>query len=117
MDNTLKTENIRTFTGHEKVSLFHVGEKLTEFGENQNSVNEALAAALSELSAHVSSLENRLEEKQLKHEEIMKRLASELSALKKDFERLKLSDKLNTSSIKRLNDMINLTNSETSDEE
>jgi len=96
-DMKLTNEKMHTFDGHEKVGVFKSGEKLTDFGEKQNAANEALAANINDLIVRVCALE----EKQLHNTEVMKKLAEELAAFKKELDRLRLSDKLNTSAVER----------------
>lgn len=103
-DMKLTNEKMHTFDGHDKIGFFKAGEKLTEFGEKQNDANEALALNVNDLIKRVCALE----EKQLKNEEIMRKVATELNALKKELDRIRLSDKLNTSAIARLDKAINM---------
>ena len=77
-----------------------------EFGEKQNNANEVLAANVNDLIKRVCALED----KALKHEEVMKTLANELNALKRELDRLRLSDKLNSGAIERLDKAIDLIN-------
>ena len=98
MSNKLTNEKMRTFGGHERIGVFNAGEKLTEFGEKQNTANEALAANINDLIKRVCALED----KAVKHEEIMKTLANELNGFKRELDRLRLSDKLNSGAIERL---------------
>ena len=105
----LTNEKMHTCDGHEKVGVFKSGEKLTDFGEKQNAANEALAANINDLIVRVCALE----EKQLRNEEVMKKLAEELAAFKKELDRLRLSDKLNTSAVERLNRAISLAQGDT----
>lgn len=105
-DMRLTNEKMFTFDGHEKVGFLKAGEKLTEFGEKQNSANEALAYNINDLIKRVCSLED----KQLKHEDIMRTIATELAGFKKELDRLRLSDKLNSSAIARLDKAISLAN-------
>lgn len=102
-DMKLTNEKMRTFDGEEKVGLFKAGEKLTEFGDKQNIANEALAYNVNDLIKRVCALE----EKQIKNEEIMRKMATELASAKKELDRIRLSDKLNTSAIARLNNALN----------
>lgn len=104
MDTKLTNEKMRTFGGHERVGMFNAGEKITEFGEKQNAANEALAYNINDLIKRVCALED----KALKHEEVMKKLALELTNFKKELDRLRLSDKLNSGAIERLNRAIDL---------
>lgn len=101
----LTNEKMHTFVGHEKIGVFKSGEKLTDFGEKQNAANEALAANINDLIKRVCALE----EKQIQNTEVMKKLAEELSAFKKELDRLRLSDKLNTNAVERLNRALSLT--------
>ena len=105
----LTNEKMHTFDGHEKVGVFKSGEKLTDFGDKQNAANEALAANINDLIVRVCALE----EKQLHNTEVMKKLAEELAAFKKELDRLRLSDKLNTSAVERLNRAISLAQGDT----
>ena len=104
----LTNEKMRTFGGHERIGMFNAGEKITEFGEKQNSANEALAANVNDLIKRVCALEDKAE----KHEEVMKTLARELNAFKKELDRLRLSEKLNSGAVERLNKPINLAQGE-----
>lgn len=110
-DMKLTNEKMMTFIGHEKVGVFKAGEKLTEFGEKQNIANEALAFNVNDLIKRVCALEDKqLENEKIMHrnEEVMRKIATELSAVKKELDRLRLSDKLNTSAIARLDKAINI---------
>jgi predicted Zn-dependent protease len=106
MSNKLTNEKMRTFGGHERIGVFNAGEKLTEFGEKQNIANEALAANINDLIKRVCALED----KAVKHEEIMKTLANELNGFKRELDRLRLSDKLNSGAIERLDKALDLIN-------
>ena len=108
-DMKLTNEKMHTFDGHEKVGVFKSGEKLTDFGEKQNAANEALAANINDLIVRVCALE----EKQLHNTEVMKKLAEELAAFKKELDRLRLSDKLNTNAVERLNRAMSLAQGDT----
>ncbi|MCQ2491254.1 MAG: hypothetical protein MJ079_06670 [Ruminococcus sp.] len=110
-DMKLTNEKMHTFDGHDKIGVFKSGEKLTDFGEKQNAANEALAANINDLIVRVCALED----KQLQHAEIMKKLAEELTAFRKELDRLRLSDKLNTSAVERLNRAISLAQGDTED--
>ena len=103
-DTKLTKDKMRTFDGHEKISAFKAGEKLTDFGEKQNTANEMLAANVNDLIKRVCALE----EKQLQTEEIMRRIANELSAFKKELDRVRLSEKLNSGAIERLDHAMKL---------
>ncbi|MBO7396104.1 MAG: hypothetical protein J6U16_08320 [Ruminococcus sp.] len=108
-DMKLTNEKMHTFDGHEKVGVFKSGEKLTDFGEKQNAANEVLAANINDLIVRVCALED----KQLQNAEVMRKLAEELGAFKKELDRLRLSDKLNTSAVERLNRAISLAQGDT----
>ncbi|WP_430344447.1 hypothetical protein [Ruminococcus flavefaciens] len=103
-DIKLTKEKMLTFTGHEKVGTFKAGEKLTEFGEKQNAANEALAANINDLIKRVCALED----KQLRNEEVMRRIANELAEFKKELDRVRLSEKLNSGAIERLDRAVKL---------
>ncbi|MCR5708675.1 hypothetical protein SAMN02910353_00784 [Ruminococcus sp. YRD2003] len=108
-DMKLTNEKMHTFDGHEKVGVFKSGEKLTDFGEKQNAANEVLAANINDLIVRVCALED----KQVQNAEVMRKLAEELGAFKKELDRLRLSDKLNTSAVERLNRAISLAQGDT----
>ena len=108
-DMKLTNERMHTFDGHEKVGVFKSGEKLTDFGEKQNAANEVLAANINDLIVRVCALED----KQVQNAEVMRKLAEELGAFKKELDRLRLSDKLNTSAVERLNRAISLAQGDT----
>jgi hypothetical protein len=95
---------MKTFTGHQKIGTFKAGEKLTEFGEKQNIANEMLAANVNDLIKRVCALED----KQLQNEDIMRKLATELGAFKKELDRVRLTEKLNSGAIERLDRAIKL---------
>ena len=101
-DIRLTNEKMLTFTGHEKIGTLKAAEKLTEFGERQNIANEALAANVNDLIKRVCAIEDR----EIKDKEIMRKIADELTAFKRDLDRVRLSSKLNTSSIERLDKAI-----------
>lgn len=103
-ETKLTNELIHSFDGHEKIGAFKAGEKLTEFGERQNDVNEALASNINSLIKRVCALEDMQE----KNKEIMQKIAAELNALKKELDRIRLSDKLNSNAIARLNNAISM---------
>ena len=103
-DMKLTNEKMQTFTGHEKVGTFKAGEKLMEFGEKQNAANEVLAANVNELIKRVCALED----KQLQNEDIMRRIANELAGLKKELDRVRLTEKLNSGAIERLDRAVKL---------
>lgn len=97
-ETKLTNEFIRAFDGHEKIKLTKTAEKLTEFGEKQNDVNEALASNINSLIKRVCALED----KQEKNTEILKKIAGELTAFKRELDRVRLTEKLNSGAIERL---------------
>lgn len=101
-DIRLTNEKMLTFTGHEKIGTFKAAEKLTEFGEKQNIANEALAANVNDLIKRVCAIEDR----ELKDRDIMRKIADELTAFKRDLDRVRLSSKLNNTAIERLDHAI-----------
>ena len=101
-DIRLTNEKMLTFTGHEKIGTFTAAEKLTEFGEKQNIANEALAANVNDLIKRVCAIEDR----ELKDRDIMRKIADELTAFKRDLDRVRLSSKLNNPGIERLDNAI-----------
>lgn len=103
-ETKLTNEFIRAFDGHEKVKMTKSAEKLTEFGERQNDVNEALAANINSLIKRVCALEDQQE----KNTEILKKIANELAAFKRELDRVRLTEKLNSGAIERLSNAISL---------
>ena len=103
-DLKLTNEKMRTFTGHEKIGTLKAGEKLTEFGEKQNNANELLAANVNDLIKRICALED----KQLRNEDVMRKIANELGAFKKELDRIRLTEKLNSGAIERLDRAIKL---------
>ena len=101
-DIRLTNEKMLTFTGHEKIGTFKAAEKLTEFGEKQNIANEALAANVNDLIKRVCAIEDR----ELKDRDIMRKIADELTAFKRDLDCVRLSSKLNNTAIERLDHAI-----------
>jgi hypothetical protein len=100
----LTNEKMHTFSGHEKISTFKAGEKLTEFGEKQNNANELLALNINDLIKRVCALED----KQIQNEDIMRKIANELAAFKKELDRVRLTEKLNSGAIERLDRAVKL---------
>jgi len=105
-DIRLTNEKMLTFTGHEKIGALKAAEKLTDFGERQNIANEALAANVNDLIKRVCALED----KEIQNKDIMRKIAGELTAFKRDLDRVRLTSKLNTSSIERLDNAIKALN-------
>ena len=83
-ETKLTNEFVRSFDGHEKIRMTKAAEKLTEFGEKQNDVNEALAGNINSLIKRVCALED----KQEKNTEIMKKIANELAAFKRELNQI-----------------------------
>ena len=103
-DMKLTTEKMLTFSGLEKIGTFKAGEKLTEFGETQNIANELLAANVNDLIKRVCALED----KQIQNEDIMRKIANELASFKKELDRVRLTEKLNSGAIERLDRAVKL---------
>lgn len=103
-DMKLTNEKILAFDGHEKISALKAPTKLTEFGQRQNEVNELLAVNINDLIKRVCALEDG----QLRHEEVMRKIAAELKEFKKELDRVRLSEKLNSGTIERLSRAIDL---------
>lgn len=103
-ETKLTNEFIRAFDGHEKVKMTKSAEKLTEFGERQNDVNEALASNINSLIKRVCALED----KQEKNTAVFKKIAGELASFKRELDRVRLTEKLNSGAIERLSNAISL---------
>jgi len=103
-ETRLTNELVKAFDENEKIGTFKAGEKLAEFGNKQNEVNEALAANVNALIKRVCALEDQ----QIKNNEIMTKMANELAAAKKEVDRLRLAEKLNSGAIVRLNNAVNV---------
>lgn len=103
-ETKLTNEFIRAFDGHEKVKMTKSGEKLTEFGERQNDVNEALASNINSLIKRVCALEDQQE----KNTVVLKKIAGELTSFKRELDRVRLTEKLNSGAIERLSNAISL---------
>lgn len=103
-ETNLTNEKMKTFDGGEKVGTFKAAAKLAEFGERQNEANEALALNINSLIKRVCALED----KQLETDEIMRKIATELSAFKKELDRIRLTEKLNSGAIERLSNAVRL---------
>lgn len=96
-DMKLTNERIKAFDT-KKISLVNTPSVVSEFGKKQNSVNEVLALNINDLIKRVCALEDQ----QVKNKETMSRIAGDLSAFKKELDRVRLSEKLNTGAIERL---------------
>ena len=103
-DTGLNKKKLVTFDGHEKISALKAAAKLTDFGERQNEANELLAEAISALGDRIASLEER----QNRSEGALQAIAKELSAFKKELDRVRLSEKLNSGTIERLSNALRL---------
>lgn len=103
-DMRLTNEKMMTFDGHEKIGTFKAAEKLMQFGEKQNNANEVLAANVNDLIKRVCALEDQ----QIRNDEVMRKIAGELSGFKKELDRIRLTEKLNSESIKRLDNAMRL---------
>lgn len=132
-DTKLTNAKMKTFDGEEKISAFHAGTKLVDFGEKQNTANILLATNVNDLIKRVCFLEDQnlqltetlhhLADKQIEavnkinneHSNTMKSITAELKAIKSELDRVRLSSKLNTSAIDRLNKAINIAENNTTD--
>lgn len=103
-ETKLTNEFIRAFDGHEKIKMTKSAEKLTEFGERQNDVNEALASNINSLIKRVCALEDQQE----KNTAVLKKIANELAAFKRELDRVRLTEKLNSGAIERLSNAMSL---------
>ena len=103
-DTKLTKDKLVTFDGHEKINALKAPAKLTDFGEKQNEANELLAAAIEELGAKVATLEA----KQTQSSEAIRKIAEELGAYKKELDRIRLSEKLNSGTIERLSNALRI---------
>lgn len=106
-ETKLTNEFIRAFDGHEKIKMTKTAEKLTEFGEKQNDVNEALASNINSLIKRVCALEDQQE----KNTEILKKIANELASFKRELDRVRLTEKLNSGAIERLTNAMTMAES------
>ncbi|MBR1592237.1 MAG: hypothetical protein IJ666_04420 [Ruminococcus sp.] len=104
-DYRLTDEELKIYDGQQP-NPFRTGAKLAEIGEKQNAVNQAFAENINSLAQRIQSLE----EEHLKTVEIMRKIAGELNAFKKELDRLRLSDKLNTNAVERLDKAVRLLN-------
>lgn len=132
-DIKLTNAKMKTFEGDEKISAFQAAARLADFGEKQNTANTMLAANVNDLIKRVCFLEDQniqltetlrhLADKQLEavnkinteHSNAMKSVTAELKALKAELDRVRLSSKLNTSAIDRLNKAISIAENSTAD--
>ncbi|MDE6092928.1 MAG: hypothetical protein K2G14_07520 [Ruminococcus sp.] len=123
-DMKLTNAKMKTFDDEEKISAFQTAARLMDFGEKQNTANTMLAANLNDLIKRVCFLEDqqvqmtdtlhRLADKHVEavnkinseHSNAMKAVTAELKTLKAELDRVRLSSKLNTSAIDRLNKAI-----------
>ncbi len=96
-DIKLTNEKMNTYSG-DKVGTFKAAAKLAEFGERQNEANLVLAANVNDLIKRVCALEDKKSE----DEEKFRLIAEEINSFKKELDRLRLSDKLNTAAVERL---------------
>ena len=109
-DMKLTNERIKAFDT-KKISLVNTPSVVSEFGKKQNSVNEVLALNINDLIKRVCALEDQ----QVKNKETMSKIAGDLSAFKKELDRVRLSEKLNSGAIERLDRALRTAN-EQSDE-
>lgn len=132
-DLKLTNAKMKTFDSEEKISAFQAGTRLADFGEKQNTANNLLAANVNDLIKRVCFLEDQniqltetlhhLADKQIEainkinteHSNAMKSVTAELKSLRAELDRVRLSSKLNTSAIDRLNKAIDIAENNTSD--
>lgn len=132
-DMKLTNAKMKTFDSEEKISAFQAGTRLADFGEKQNAANNLLAANVNDLIKRVCFLEDQniqltetlhhLADKQLEtvnkinteHSNAMKSVIAELKSLRAELDRVRLSSKLNTSAIDRINKAIDIAENNTSD--
>ncbi|MBR2283868.1 MAG: hypothetical protein IJ874_05550 [Ruminococcus sp.] len=98
---------------------FRTASQLADFGSKQNAVNEQLSEKIDTLRSRIGELEetlrikddelsilrgrlSQLEERERQTAELMKKLAQELSGHKKEVDRVRLAEKLNSGAIERL---------------
>jgi len=96
----MKTETYKEIAGFGKT-----GQNLKEFGEKQNAMNAQLTEKLELMTRQLGEALDRiaaLEAEQAKNQRRFVRCAEEINELKKEVDRLRLTSKLNTSSIDRL---------------
>lgn len=103
-DLKLTEEKLKVYKSDDEKGVFKTTARLEKLGENQNRANELLAANIYDLIKRVCLLEDQ----QVNNNEVMKKIAQELSSFKTEIDRLKLTSKLNTNAIDRLNNAINL---------
>lgn len=96
-DLKLTNEKMKSYNGEK--GLFRNSSAIEKFGESQNAVNELLAANINELIKRICTLEDQ----QVRNNDIMKKMANEIASLKNEVDRLKLTAKLNTNAIARMN--------------
>lgn len=132
-DMKLTNAKMKTFDSEEKISAFNAGTRLADFGEKQNNANILLAKNVNDLIKRVCFLEDQnlqltetirhLADKQIEtinkineqHSNTIKSINTELKAIKAELDRVRLSSKLNTSAIDRLNKAINISENNTTD--
>ncbi|HBB72568.1 MAG TPA: hypothetical protein DCZ71_08195 [Ruminococcus sp.] len=118
----INREDMLAFDGS-RGGTFKTASQLSDFGSRQNSVNMVLADRVNALIAETQQLREKLrdsdetiawlrlqleqlEERERRTGEIMKRLAEEVSSYKKEVDRVRLAEKLNSSAIERLDRII-----------
>lgn len=96
---------MKTDTYKENSGFGKTGQNLKEFGEKQNAMNAQLTEKLELLTHQLGEALDRIAELEAQQEKNQKRFvrcAEEISELKKEVDRLRLTAKLNTNSIDRL---------------
>lgn len=133
-DSKITNASMKTFDGDEKISTFQASARLADFGEKQNGANVILAGNINDLIERVAFLEEQsvqftetirhLADKQIEavnrinaeHSNAMKNIAIELKSMKAELDRVRLSTKLNSSAIDRLNKAISIAENATANE-
>ena len=106
-DIKLTNEKMNTYSG-DKVGTFKAAAKLAEFGERQNEANLVLAANVNDLIKRVCALEDKKSE----DEEKFRLIAEEINSFKKELDRVRLTEKLNSGAIERLDTAMRLAKGE-----
>jgi|GEM_PF-5769036 len=103
-------ERARTFSGisEKGKGIFKNGERLEQFGKNQDEFNLLLMNNFNEMKRRIALLEQEHEKVTELYKERLKRCAEEIVALKKQVDLLKLSQKQNNYSVKAIKDELDL---------
>ena len=108
-DLKLTAEKTMTFMeSKDGKGVFKTPKRLESFGEAQNEYNKLVMENINDMKKRICHLED---EQEISVERF-KRCASELQSFKAELDRLKLTSKLNTNAIDRLNKAIQIANGE-----